>query len=403
MADTTDLLAGVRVLDLSRVLAGPLCSQYLADMGAEVIKVEPAEGGDETRGWPPFRDGEGAVFLSLNRNKRSLALDLKRAEGRAVVHRLAARSDVVIENYAEGVAARLGVAYSDLAPLNPRLVYCSISGFGRTGPLSHVPAYDVVLQAFCGMMSLTGEPGSGPIRSPFSPIDQTTGMHALSGILAALLRAERAGVGAFLEVSLFDSALGLLAYQLQSFWETGRLPAKNGSRHLSMCPYQAFEASDGPFLLAIANEGQWQRFCQAAGAPELAEDPRFVTNAERVANYPETVTAVQAILSTRTGEEWLRALAAVRVPCSPIKTLAEVLAHPHTLARDIVQAYGHPRLGRVNGVMQPVVVDEAPRRVRRPPPGHGEHSREILREAGYPDREIDALVGSGAVFAGGPS
>jgi crotonobetainyl-CoA:carnitine CoA-transferase CaiB-like acyl-CoA transferase len=373
----------------------------MADMGAEVTKVEPVESGDETRGWPPFRDGEGAVFLSLNRNKRSLALDLKREEGRAVVRRLARQADVVVENYAEGVAARLGVAYADLAPLNERLVYCSISGFGRRGPLKHVAAYDVVLQAFCGMMSLTGEPGSGPIRSPFSPIDQTTGMHALAAILAALLRAARTGKGAFLEVSLFDSALGLLAYQLQTFWETGKLPAKNGSGHNSMCPYQAFQASDGPFLLGIGNEGQWQRFCKAVGVPALADDPRFRTNAERVANYALTVDTVQGILAGRTGDEWLEILAAVRVPCSPIKTLAELLDHPHTKARDTVASYRHPRLGSLHAVMQPVVIDEAPRQVRRPPPGHGEHSREILREAGYAETAIDALVDDGTIHDGG--
>jgi crotonobetainyl-CoA:carnitine CoA-transferase CaiB-like acyl-CoA transferase len=219
-------LAGIRILDLTKVLAGPLCTQYLADLGAEVIKVEPCQIGDDTRRWPPFRDQTGAIFLSVNRNKRSLAVDLKTAEGQAIVHKLAAKADVVIESYGTGVADRLGIDYPTLHALNPRLIYCSISGFGRTGPLSHALGYDVILQAFSGIMGITGDEGGSPIRSPFSPIDQTTGLHAVSGIMAALIKRGQTGEGTQLEVSLFETAMSFLSYNFHVYWEKGVLPDK---------------------------------------------------------------------------------------------------------------------------------------------------------------------------------
>ena len=384
-------LAGVRVLDLSRVLAGPLCTQYLGDLGAEVIKVEAPTVGDETRGWPPYRNGEGAIFLSLNRNKRSIALDLKTPEGQAIVKRLAARSDVVIENFGDLVSARLGVSYEDLKPCNPKMVYCAISGFGRSGPLKDVPAYDFVLQAFSGLMSLTGEPGGAPVRSPISPIDQTTGMHAMAGVLAALLRAERTGKGAFIEVSLFDTAVGVLAFQLQTFWETGKQPVKNGSRHLSLCPYQVFEASDGPFLLAITNDRQWARFCAVAGREELAQDSRYAANPQRVARYAETAALVQEIIGADTGESWLARLTPAEVPCSPLNDLASLMRHPHTLARDILVDYDRPDLGPTRAVALPIIVDGRERTAGTAPPRHGEHTDQILAEIGYSEHEIAAL------------
>ena len=286
-------LAGKRVLDFTKVLAGPLCTQYLSDLGAEVIKIEPTEVGDETRRWPPFRQGQGAVFLSVNRNKHSLAVDLKTPEGQAVVRRIARTADIAIESFGTGVAERLGIDYAALKAEKPDLVYCSISGFGRTGPRAGSPGYDVILQAFSGVMSLTGEPGGGPIRSPISPIDQTTGMHALSGILAALLHRDQTGEGTYLEVSLFETAVGFLGYNLQSFWERGVQPEKCGSGHESLCPYQAFEASDAPMMIGIANDNLWRRFCRAVGREELIDDPRFRTNPDRVANFDVTVGLVQ--------------------------------------------------------------------------------------------------------------
>jgi crotonobetainyl-CoA:carnitine CoA-transferase CaiB-like acyl-CoA transferase len=390
-------LTGVRVLDFSKVLAGPLCAQYLGDLGADVVKVEPCEGGDDTRAWPPFRGDTGAVFLSVNRNKRSLAIDLKTDAGRDIARTLARTADVVIESYGTGVVERLGIDFASLKGDRDNLIYCSISGFGRTGPLKDNLGYDVVLQAFSGIMSLTGEKGGGPVRSPFSPIDQATGMHALSGILAALLERNRTGKGCYLEVSLFETAVAFLGYNFQTFWEKGTLPEKAGSGYESLCPYQAFDASDGLLLLGIANDNLWRRFCGAIDRKELATDPRFATNRARVANFAETVGIVQAIIATRARDHWVELLTKLKVPCAPINTLTDVLDHPHTGARGIIADYQHPELGALRTVMQPVVFDGAKRTVASPPPLHGKHSREILREIGYTAETIDGLAQAGTI------
>lgn len=389
-------LQGIRVLDLSRVLAGPMCTQYLGDLGADVIKVEPLGLGDETRGWPPFRAGESAVFNSFNRNKSDIALDLKAEEGRAIVLELAREADVVVENFSAGVPARLGVDYESLQAVNPRIIYCSISGFGTQGPLATMQAYDVVMQAFTGLMTLTGEPGSGPIRSPISPIDYVTGMHAVAGILSALLHVRATGKGTRIEVSLFDTAVGLLGYQIQTYWVTGKVPEKNGSRHLSMCPYQAFEAKDGPFLLAITNDAQWQRFCRAAGHPDLAENERYRTNALRVANQPEVAARVGEILASRSCEDWLRVLGAAKIPASPIQSIAELLVHPHTRARDIVGEFASSG-PESRAIAVPMVLDDQPRSLGRRPPAHGEDTERILRSLGYPQEQINTLFERGIV------
>ncbi|HEV2676736.1 MAG TPA: CoA transferase [Aliidongia sp.] len=392
-------LAGLRVLDFTKVLAGPLCTQYLSDMGAEVIKVEPAEVGDETRRWPPFREGQGAVFLSVNRNKQSLAVDLKTAAGREIVHRLMPTIDIVVESYGTGVTERLAIDYATLKALKPDLIYCSISGFGRTGPRAGSLGYDVILQAFSGVMSLTGEKGGGPIRSPISPIDQTTGLHAFSGILAALLQRGSTGEGTQLEVSLFETAVGFLGYNLQSFWEKGVQPEKCGSGHESLCPYQAFEASDAPLMIGIANDNLWQRFCRAVGREDLIDDPRFRTNPDRVAHFAETVATVQAIVQTRPRDEWTALLTGLGVPCAPINSLQEMLDDPHTAARGIVLDYDHPTLGPMKSIAHPIVFNGAERSVRTAPPLHGEHTRRILAAAGYDADRIEELV-AGAVIVG---
>jgi crotonobetainyl-CoA:carnitine CoA-transferase CaiB-like acyl-CoA transferase len=392
-------LTGTRVLDFTKVLAGPLCTQYLGDLGADVIKVEPCATGDDTRRWPPFRGDTGAVFLSANRNKRSLAIDLKTEIGKEVARKLARTADVVIESYGTGVAERLGIDYETLKRERATIIYCSISGFGRTGPLKDNLGYDVILQAFSGIMSMTGEKGGGPIRSPFSPIDQCTGMHALTGIMAALLERSRSGKGCYLEVSLFETAVAFLGYNLQTFWEKRTLPDKNGSGHESLCPYQAFDASDAPILLGIANDNLWGRFCGAVDRGDLAADPRFTTNAKRVAHFNETVTVVQSIMGTRSRNEWLELLTAIGVPCAPINTLSDLLDHPHTTARGILLDYEHPDLGALKSVAQPIVFDGAARRVDGPPPLHGSHSRRILDEAGYSKETIDRLVADGTVVA----
>jgi len=393
-------LKGKLVLDFTKVLAGPLCAQYLGDLGAEVIKIEAYKNGDDTRLWPPFRNGSGTVFFSANRNKRSLALDLKSPAGQEVARRLARQADVVIESFGPGVPQRLGIDYATLKAENPGLIYCSISGFGRHGPLADGKGYDVILQAYSGMMAITGEEGGPPLRSPFSPVDQATGMHALSGILAGLLERERSGAGTIVQACLFETALAFLAYFLQGYWETGVEPKKAGSGHESLCPYQAFQAADKPLLLGVANDSLWQKFCAVAGLQDIANDSRFATNAARVTHRAQTVGMVQAVLMARSRDEWLQLLGGIGVPCAPINSFGDMLAHPHTQACGIVQQLEHPAYGKINTIAQPLTFDGARNAPRRPPPTHGEHSAQVLGEFGYSSDEIAQLIDSKAVYAG---
>ncbi len=385
-------LQGVKVLDLTKVLAGPLCAQYLGEMGADIIKVEPVGTGDETRGWPPFRaPGLGAVFLSANRNKRSIAVDLKTEQGRAVVHRLAASCDIAIESFGTGVVERLGIDATTLRGLNPRLIYCSISGFGRAGPMRDAPGYDVILQAFCGVMALTGDESGGHIRSPISPIDQMTGTHALSGILALLYQRAVTGQGGTVNVSLYDTAMGLLGYNLQTFWEKGVQPAKCGSSHESLCPYQAFEAKDGPIMIGVANDNLWRKFCAVVGLEEIVDHPDFRSNADRVRNRAQTLARVQAALAGGTVAHWHETLSRAGIPCSPINSLAQLLAHPHTAASGMVLDYEHPAGGALKGVAQPVRFDGEPVKLGLPPPLLGQDTDAVLAEIGLSRNEIAAL------------
>ena len=384
-------LAGVRVLDFSKILAGPLCTQYLADLGADVIKVEPPAG-DDTRSWPPFEDDVGAIFTAVNRNKRGIVLDLRKAPGLAIAHALAADADIVVESFGPGVADRLQIGWDCMTALNPRLVYASISGYGTRGPMKDGKGYDLIAQAFSGMLSLTGEPGGPPARSPFSPIDQATGYHAVIGIMGALMQRDRTGRGIKIEASLFDSAVGLLGYFLQNYWLRGTEPERPGSGHESLCPYQAFETADAPIILGIANDGFWRTFCKLVGDPVLAEDSRFRTNGDRVANRAVLIPIISTILSTRGRAEWLADLANCGIPSSPVHTLGELSSHPHTEASGMIL-----REGSFRTVASPLRADGERLALRQRPPALGEHSRDVLAELGYDANKIDALIADGAV------
>jgi crotonobetainyl-CoA:carnitine CoA-transferase CaiB-like acyl-CoA transferase len=391
-------LKGMKVLDMSRAIAGPLCAQALGDLGAEVIKVESPGLGDETRGWPPFAaEGLGAVFLSFNRNKRSIAIDLKAPEGRDLVHALAKQADVAIESFSTGVAERLGIDATTLCGLNKRLVHCSISGFGREGPLRMAPGYDVILQAFCGIMAMTGDDGGGHIRSPVSPIDQMTGTHAVVGVLAALMERQRTARGGTVQASLFDTAMALQRYNLQNFWITGRQVPKSGSGHESLCPYQAFEAADGPVLIGVANDNLWRKFCRIAGLEDIVDDARFRTNADRAAHRAQVVTRVQAAVATHPVNWWYDKLSEAGVPCSPINNLDQLVSNPHTEATGIVLEYEHPVAGATKGVAQPWVLDGHAREAGTPPPSRGEHTDAVLGELGLSTQDILRLRAANVV------
>lgn len=387
-------LAGVRVVDFSKILAGPLCTQYLADLGADVLKVEPLTG-DDTRSWPPFQDGQGTIFLAVNRNKRSLCLDLRTEAGREVADDLVRRADVVVESFGPGVPDRLGVGWERLRTLNPGLVYASISGYGTEGPMKDGKGYDLIAQAFTGMLSLTGEPGGPPARSPFSPVDQATGLHAVIGVMGALMHRRATGVGIRIETSLFDSAVGFLGYFLQSYWQRGTEPERAGSGHESLCPYQAFETADAPMILGVANDALWRAFCDLAGEADLADDPRFATAAERVAQRSVIVPLVAGILRRRPRAQWLELLSARGIPAAPVHTLGELSAHPHTAASGMVlgdQEFKTIAAPLRAGGSRPVL--------RSRPPRLGQHTRGVLKELGFEPDKIDALIRDHVVGVG---
>ncbi len=368
-------LEGLKVLDLSRVLAGPYATMSLADLGADVIKVEHPERGDDTRHWgPPFAGGESAYFLSVNRNKRSVGVDLKTEEGLGRIKRLAAGADVVIENWKRGALEGMGLGYEALRETNPGLVYCSITGFGP-GPDEDRPGYDFLVQARAGIMGITGfpEPEGEPTKVGVAIADIVCGLHAATAILAALRRRSETGEGCRVEVPLFESTLSWLANRGQEFLVSGEDKGRLGNGHPTIVPYQTFDASDRPVALTVGNDAQFGRLCEAIGLPELAEDERYATNPDRVANREELVTALQARFSERTADEWVGEIRAAGVPCGPVNALSDVFEDEHLLGSGILQEVEHPAAGVLRMLASPVLVDGERLPVRRPPPTLGQH------------------------------
>ncbi|MGD9942162.1 MAG: CaiB/BaiF CoA transferase family protein [Burkholderiaceae bacterium] len=377
-------LQGIKVLDLGRALAGPICGMMLADLGADVIKIEPPGLGDDSREWPPLVNGESTYFLSANRNKRSIVLDLATKAGREVLLKMVESADVLLENYRADVMDRLGLGYETLRGINPRLIYCALTGFGRTGPRSSQPATDVYAQAFTGLMHLTREPGQAPLRIGISACDMTTGLFGAYGILAALQARHLTGLGQLVDTSLMEGQIAFLSYHLTSYHATGRVPQPQGRAHPSIVPYGAFECSDGWVALATFNDRLWNRAAKGLGLEELARDPRFDTNPKRLERREEFLPIVEARFRTRTVAEWVAIMESLDVPLAPVNDVASLLDDPQVAARQMVQTMTHPTVGQVKTFGFPVKFSATPCELRSPPPMLGQHTAEVLREHGFP-------------------
>lgn len=385
-------LTGIRVLDLSRILAGPWCTQNLADLGADVIKIERPRVGDDTRAWgPPFlKDGAGqdteesAYYLSANRNKRSVEADMATPAGAALIRELAAASDILVENFKVGGLAKYGLDYDSLKQINPRLIYCSVTGFGQDGPYAQRPGYDFMIQGMGGLMSITGErddlPGGGPQKAGVAVTDIVTGMYATVAILAALQERHNSGLGQHLDIALLDSHVALLANQNSNYFNSGVAPQRAGNAHQNVVPYQVFAASDGHLIVATGNESQYRAYCRAIGAPELGDDPRFATNRMRLANRELLVGLLTEIMRQGQRDDWIAKLEAVGVPCGPINDIAQAQAHPQALARQLRRDMPHPAGGMAAVTASPLRLSASPVEYRRAPPLLGEHTEEVLRD-----------------------
>jgi crotonobetainyl-CoA:carnitine CoA-transferase CaiB-like acyl-CoA transferase len=369
-------LDGITVLDLTRVLSGPYCTMLLGDMGARVIKIEQPGKGDDTRQWgPPFLEGESTYFLSINRNKESVTLDFKKPEGRAILDRLLGTCDIVIENFRPGTLAKLGLDYASVSAAHPRLLYCSISGFGQTGPRRHEPGYDAVMQAEGGLMSITGAADGPPYRLGVAIADIVTGMFAAQGISFALFARERTGRGQFVDIAMLDSVAALLSYQAAIYFATGTAPGRMGNRHPTIVPYETFAASDGEFVLAVGNDGQWRKFCDVAG---LAFDERFATNRQRVTQYEELRPRIAERVRAHPREYWITRLTEAGVPCGSVRDLHEVFTDPQLTAREMIATLDHATIGALRLLGVPVKLSDTPASVRSAPPTLGQHTDSVL-------------------------
>jgi crotonobetainyl-CoA:carnitine CoA-transferase CaiB-like acyl-CoA transferase len=389
-------LQGITVLDLTRVLSGPYCTMLLADLGARVIKVEQPGKGDDTRGWgPPFQSGESAYFLSINRNKESVTLDFKQPEGRSLLERLIGRSDVLVENFRPGTLAKQGLDYEAIRGRHPHLVYCSISGFGHTGPRRREAGYDAVMQGEGGLMSITGATDGPPYRLGVAIADIVTGMFAAQGITAALLARERTGQGQAVDIAMLDSVAALLTYQAGIYFATNRAPGRMGNRHPTIVPYETFSAADGEFVLAIGNDDQWRRFCRVAG---IEDDERFATNRQRVVAYDQLRPLLAERLRRESRRYWIEGLTAAGVPCGSVRDLAELFADPQVAARAMIEEVQHATVGPLRVLGTPLKLSETAASIRTPPPRLGEHTASVLTaEAGVTATELEALRAKGVI------
>ena len=401
-------LTGIRVLDMSRVLAGPWCGQILADLGAEVIKIERPGSGDDTRSWgPPYlkdREGhethESAYYLSANRGKKSVTLDIATPAGQEIARRLASQSDVLIENYKAGDLTRYNLGYEQLRPLNAGLVYCSITGFGQTGPMRNVAGYDFIIQAMGGLMSITGDadgqPGGAPLRVGVAVADLSTGMYATMAILAALFHRARAGEGQYIDMALLDTQVSMIANMNMNYLVSGRVPKRIGNAHANIVPYQVFDAADGKVVLAVGNDGQFAKFCEAAGC-SLHQDARFRKNADRVRHREVVVPLLAEIMRRRTVDQWVKLLEPVGVPVGPINDLEQVFAHPQVQSRGLQLELPHPLSGSVPSVANPIRMSVTPLRYEAAPPTLGQHTHEVLSSLGIDERELQTLARDGVI------
>ncbi|MCZ0814160.1 MAG: CaiB/BaiF CoA transferase family protein [Pseudomonadota bacterium] len=398
--NATGPLAGMKVVELAHIMAGPVCGLMLADMGADVIKVEKPDGDDSRRFVPPAINGESAAYMMMNRNKRGIALNLKQADAVTALRRLLETADVVIENYRMGTMERLGLGYEELRQINPRLIYCEISGFGRTGPYAQRGGFDLIAQGMSGLMSITGEgPGRPPVK-PGAPIsDITAGIIGAMGVSAAYARMLQTGEGQKVDTSLFEAAITQTYWQSAIAFATGASPGPLGSAHPLNAPYQSFRTSDGWINVGAANQRNWDRFLDVIGAPELGEDPRFASNHDRMQHLPELERILNEKLAGETTATWLDRMERAGLPAGPVLSIMEMQADPQALARDMIVSLDHPTAGAVKTLGHPVKFSETPASIDGPAPVLGQHSRDVLDEAGYDSATIEAMIAAGAVIA----
>ena len=396
----TAALDDIKVVDLTRTLAGPSCTQMLGDMGADVIKIEEPNLGDETRSWTPFWNDEGTQFLSFNRNKRSLSVNLREKEGVDIVLGLAGKADIMVESFRTGALDRMGLGYEAVREVNPSIIYCSISGYGRTGPLADKPGYDLIIQAYSGLMNLTGEPDGVPLRVGFSLVDLFAGMMAYGSIMTALHHRAKTGEGQYIEASLLDGQVATMSYHATGYMATGVEPRRLGSGHPSLVPYQSFPATDGFFILGCGNQGLWERLCHGIGHVELLEDPRFESNTHRVENRADCIQVLSEIFRTKTVADWVEIITAAGVPVGPINTVSDVINDAQVNARNMVVNMPHPNVPDLRVPFSPLKLAETPPAIRMAPPLLGQHNEEILTELGYDKDGISKARDHGVIGKG---